>query len=247
MTSASIPSLEEFLVAPIEVVAEVAPATVVYGVGGTRRHAVLEGIEPWSDQFMQWVRQRMFRCIDLIFRHGVGNLLIIAFTPDTLREVNRYRGQLLDRTEWILAGAESLADYDRYAWRVRLLGTESVPELNLVADTLKTRTAVCSPHTLYFTVVSDADSPWQQLLAATQRSQARTQQEAIRALYGEDISPATLYLAFGKPMISPPIIPPLLIGQLQCYWSQQPGYSHPQICTNRNESYLTCDERNNVS
>jgi hypothetical protein len=225
MTSVSIPSLEEFLAAPVEEVAQVAPVTVVYSAGGTRRHAVLEEIEPWSDQFIHWVRQRMFQCVDLIFRYGVGNLLITAFTPDTLREVNRYRGQLLERTAWILAGAESLADYERYGWRVRLLGTEDVPELKGVAETLKKRTAVHGRQTLYFTVVPDVESPWQQLLAAAQRSQARTRAEIVHALYGEDIPPATLYLAFGKPMISPTIIPPLLIGQLQCYWSQQPGYT----------------------
>jgi len=225
MSTMSMPSFEEFLAAPRAEVAEVAPETVVYGAGGTRRHAVLEGIEPWSDDFLLWVRQRMFSCLDLIFCHGVRNLLIITFTPDNLREVNRYRGQLLERAEWVIAGPESLADYTRYGWRVRLLGAESVPELQAAAETLQTHTSAQSQQTLYLTVVSDVDSPWQQLLAAAQQAQARTRTEAIRALYGEEIPPATLYLAFGKPMISPTIIPPLLMGQLQCYWSQQPGYT----------------------
>jgi hypothetical protein len=225
MSTALGPSLEEFLIAPVERVAKIAPATVVYGVGGTRRRAVFEGIEPWSDAFILWVRERMLSCIDLIFRHGVRNVLVIAFTPDNLRELNHYQEQLLERTKWIIAGTESLADYARFGWRVRLFGTESVPELRATADSLRRLTSTQNEHTLYWSVVPDAESPWQQLLAAVQQSQARTRAEAIRALYGEDIPPATLYLAFGKPMISLELIPPLLIGQLQCYWSQQPGYT----------------------
>jgi hypothetical protein len=62
-------------------------------------------------------------------------------------------------------------------------------------------------------------------LLAAQQTQLPTRADAIRVLYGEDIPPATLYLAFGKPMISLALIPPLLVGQLQCYWCQQPGFT----------------------
>lgn len=34
------PTLEEFLAAPTAEIANVAPATMIYGVGGTRRHAI---------------------------------------------------------------------------------------------------------------------------------------------------------------------------------------------------------------
>lgn len=47
----------------------------------------------------------------------------------------------------------------------------------------------------------------------------------MRALYGEEIPPVSFYLGFGKPTILPEVIPPLLIDQVQCYWSQQPGYT----------------------
>lgn len=47
-------------------------------------------------------------------------------------------------------------------------------------------------------------------------------------LYGEDIPPASIYLDFSKPVVSPDLLPPYLIGVLHCYWSQQPGYSLDQ-------------------
>jgi hypothetical protein len=225
MSVESAPSLAEFLGAPLAEIAKVAPATMVYGVGGTRRQAAFAGIEPWSDRYVQWARAQTLSSVDLIFRHGVRNLLIIALTPDNLREVDQYRAQLYERARWVIAGAESVAEYARLGWRVRLLGTESVPELREAAASLWTLTSAQSMHTLYWSVVPDADAPWRQLLAAVQQTQAKTRSEAIRALYGEDIPPATLYLAFGKPMISLAILPPLLIGQLQCYWSQRPGYT----------------------
>jgi hypothetical protein len=163
--------------------------------------------------------------LQLIFCHGVQNILVNVFTSDTLREVNRYREQLFERAAWVMAGSEMLADYSRMGWRARLLGAESMPMLRAIADQLRNVTPAEGAPTLYWTIVSDAGSPWRSLLVATQQAEARTQAEAIRALYSEDIPPATLYLAFGKPMISLEILPPLLIGQLQCYWSQQPGYT----------------------
>lgn len=225
MTSATRPSLEEFLAAPIEQVAEIAPATVIYGAGGTRRRAVFEGVEPWSDDFVLWARQRVLSRVALLFDHGVRNVIINVFSPDNFREVNPYREQLLERTDWFTAGPQTLADYTRWGWRVRLLGAASVPQLAATAARLREVTAPQNTHTLYWTVVPEEDSPWQELLAALQRSQATTRAEAVRALYGDDIPPATLYLAFGKPMISQAIVPPLLAGHLQCYWSQQPGYT----------------------
>lgn len=225
MKMEGIPTLEDFLAAPIETVAKIAPITAVYGAGGTRRRAVFEGVEPWSDEFVNWARTRILSCIDLIFRHGVRNLFVTTLTPDNFREVNRYQAQLLERTHWFIAGDETLIDYKQYGWRVRLVGAENVPLLKDTAEYLRTVTPTVGTHTLYWNVVPTSESPWQELLAAAQRSHGCTRAEVVRSLYGEDIPPATLYLAFGKPAILPEIIPPLLMGQVQSYWSQQPGYT----------------------
>ena len=225
MTTNALPTLEQFLAAPIEEVIKVAPTTMVYGAGGTRRKATFEGIEPWSDEFMRWARSRVLSRIDLIFRHGVRNLFVTTLTPDNFREVNRYQDHLLEQMHWLIAGAESLTDYKRWGWRVRLIGADNFPMLRGTVECLRATTSTDSRHTLYWNIVPSTEGSWQQLLVAAQQAQARTQAELIRALYGEDIPPVTLYLGFGKPTILPEIIPPLLMGQVQSYWSQQPGYT----------------------
>lgn len=229
MSFATIPSLNEFLSASDEEVAKVAPITMVYGVGGTRRHAIFESIEPLSNSYMQWARARTIKSVELIFRHGIRNLLMVAIVPDNFKEVNRYQDRITDSAGWVIAGEESLADYKRLGWRVRLLGAESMPELGKSQETLLAVTPSQSQQTLYWSVVRNTEDPWQQVLAAAQRSQARTRTEALKALYGEEIPAATLYLAFGKPTVSTEIIPPLLVGKLQCYWTQQPGYMLTEI------------------
>jgi hypothetical protein len=62
------------------------------------------------------------------------------------------------------------------------------------------------------------------LESAAGRSGAQTRRDSIRALYGEDIPLATMMVAFGKPVISPDQVPPLLVGKMDCYWTQRPGY-----------------------
>lgn len=225
MTQTATPSLADFLAAPVEAIARVAPATVVYAPGGTRRQAVFEGIEPWSEEFIDWAWKHTMASAELLFRHGVRNLLLTALTPGNFREVNRYRPQLLERTASFIAGADALATYRRFGWRVRLIGAECAPELAAAAAHLRRATAADGAHTIYWTVAPDEDSFWQSLWAIAQQTQFSTRAEAIHALYGEEIEPATLYLAFGKPLISQAIIPPLLQGELHCYWSQQPGYT----------------------
>ena len=229
MSFAEIPSLAEFLAAPDDEVAKVAPKTMIYGAGGTRRQAVFEGIEPWSDDYVRWARERTISTVELIFRHGISNVFTAALKPDNLQEISRYQGQLIERAKWVIAGEESIQDYKRLGWRVRILGVEETSPFHDIAQYLREVTDTFgNRHTLYWGVVVDVEDPWRHVFAAVRRVQATTQAEAIRALYGEDITPATLSLIFGKPMVTLDIIPPLLIGKLQCYWGQQPGYTLTQ-------------------
>lgn len=223
------PSLSEFLVAPLSEVVQAAPMTMVYAPGGTRRSAFLQGIEPWSEEYMNWARTKSIASFDLLFQHGVRCLLTPALTPGNLREMNRYSDQIFPRIDWVLAGAESLKAYAERGWRVRLIGDVQHPALQKTVATLA-RHSPTDPTAplLCWTVVAEATSPWQQLLAASKLGGVETAADAIQALYGELITPATLYLAFGKPTIDFGIVPPLLLGDLQCYWTQQPGYSLDQ-------------------
>src|SRR5690242_4037768 len=65
MSDRHIPTIEQFLAAPVEQVAEVAPATLIFAAGGTRRSAALSGLSPQSDDYAYWSRDRMIACVEL--------------------------------------------------------------------------------------------------------------------------------------------------------------------------------------
>ena len=214
-------SLETFLQSTITDIASLVPATVVYTMGGTRRAAAIAGMKPESDAYIEWTRQQMVQGVEMLFRYGVKHVFVMAITPENYREAGAYRERLLDFTDWGIAGPEAIADYTRMAWRVRLLGSEDIPELKPTAERLRQHTAQASNHTLWCLTVPDEDAPWRQIL----QTNAQTRQEAIQALYGEAIPPITMFLSTGKLMFNLNLLPPLLVGKVQCYWRQQPGHS----------------------
>lgn len=233
MTIDSYRSLEEFLAAPVEEVAKVAPNTLIFSAGGTRRSAVFAGISPVSYEYIRWSRKKMITSFDIIFQHGVRHIFAAVVIPNQFKEVTKgYRDNLVDNyvniVDNFISGPEALADYVRLGWRVRLVGAESLPGLSPTNKRLQKATLLQSNATVWLVMVPKDDSPWEELLAAVHRKQVWTRKEAIRALYGEDIPPATLFLSFGKPQVFPAIVPPLLVGNLQCYWKQQPGYDLDQ-------------------
>lgn len=224
MSDAQLPSLAAFLDAPAEQVARVAPATVIYAPGGTRRNAVLAGISPQSDEYARWTREHMIATSDLFFRLGVRHLFMSVMRPPQMAEVGRYRDRLLDWLDWGLAGPEALAIYARRGWRVRLLGADGLGQLGAAANRLRQAMPGTDTPALWYYVVPEVESPWQWVREALNRTEGNTTADVIRALYGEDVPLATLYLAFGKPMFVPDLLPPLLSGDVQCYWTQRPGY-----------------------
>lgn len=218
------PALADFLAAPDETVAAVMPATVVYASGGTRRSAALSGISSQSDDYARHQRERMVACFQRFFRLGVRHLFTCAVRPGQFDEVGRYREQLITWIDWGLAGPEALADYAELGWRVRISGLESVPELRELNERLVSATPDTWQHTLWLYGTPTAGSLWEYMLAAAQVGKARTQGELIRAMLGEDVPTAGLWIGFGKPMMTHDIIPLVLLGETQCYWTQRPGY-----------------------
>jgi hypothetical protein len=214
-------NLETFLNSTITDMASIVPATVVYTMGGTRRAAVIAGIKPESDDYIKWTRKKMVEGVELLFRYGVQHVFVMAITPDNYQESGAYRQKLFEFTDWGIAGPEAMADYGRFGWRVRLLGSEDIPELRPTAERLLQQTAQQSKHTLWCLTVPDEDAPWRQIL----QTNAQTRQEAVQTLYGEAIPPITMFLSSGKPMFTLNLLPPLLVGKVQCYWRQQPGHS----------------------
>ena len=217
-------TLADFLVAPRAQIANVAPISMVYAAAGTRRQAVLAGIAPDSDDYVAWSRQQMLAACQLLFDHGVQHIFTLAAGPGQFQEVGTYRTRLLT---WIAQGlteAPTLDEFQRRGWRVRLFCGDDLPELQPAQARLRELEGEGRP-TIWFQVVPDSEAPWRWLLAAVQRSHAGTRAATIRALYGEEIPPITLFLGFGKPVIAPELLPPLLAGTVQCYWTQRPGYS----------------------
>lgn len=219
----STPTFAEFLALPATAIHDVVPATIVYAPAGTRRSAVLAGVA--NDAYAQWSRTQMIRACRLLFDHGVQHIFTISVTPGQFAEVGAYREKLLDWVEWGLTGPEALADYRELGWRVRMPCCDEIPRLADAAERLRQETASASGKTLWCMVIPDDEAPWRWILQALARSKATTRQQAIRALYGEDVPLTTLYLSFGKPIVAPDLLPPLLMDKVQCYWTQRPGYS----------------------
>lgn len=219
------PSLRVFLHAPLELVRPIAPATVILGTGGTRRRAILHGISPHSEDYAALTRQEMVACYDLVLRHGVQHLVTAMLTATHNEEATPgYRDRIIGWTKWALVGSEALADYARLGWRVRLIGTESWPELAPVAAQLLEATQAHTGPTVWYSVASRRDRTWAHILQIAVEQQCTDVASLITAVYGEPIPPATLYLGAGKPQIEDSLIPPLLAGKMECYWRQHLGY-----------------------
>lgn len=219
------PTLEEFLAAPIEDVRDVAPTTIVLGVGGTRRRAVLAGLSLRSDEYAAWTREQMIACLDILFRHGVQHIFTTPLIQAQWHEVTQgYREKLLAWIDWGIAGPEALADYAHRGWQIRLCGTAKLPELHAASLRLEESTGSRGSPAVWFSVTPDVEDAWASIFEVCRSHSVTTRAEAIQAAYGQNIPPATMFIGSGKPTFTVDIVPPLLIGNLQCYWRQHLGY-----------------------
>ncbi len=219
-----VPDLAAFLMAPTAVVAQVVPQSVIFASGGTRRAAALAGIE-FGDAFAQWNRQQMLSACELFFRQGIAHLIMPMGSPKMFAEKGLYGQRLVEWLVWGLAGAESVAHYRQANWQVHMVTASGrCPDLQAAAKEVLAQTdGATGPH-LWFVITPDFDEMWEWVGQAFSQG-AVTRRQAVQALYGYDIPPATLLLSFGKPLISQDVLPPLLYEEVQCYWTQQPGYS----------------------
>lgn len=216
-----------FLAAPLTQLRPFVPQTAVFAAGGTRRSAVLAGLSTDGFAYVQFARAQMFATFDLLFHYGVQHIFTAVSTHVNFGESGPYQTKLLQRVVNGIADDDALTAYQQKGWRVRLTGVEDVPELQTAVNRLQQASPTGSHRsspTLWYTVAPRAEAPWEQLLAAAHRAQAKTRADLIRELYGEDIPLATLYLGFGKPEIYADLVPPALVGKMQCYIRQKPGY-----------------------
>lgn len=230
------PALEAFLAAPPAQIAQIAPATLAYTPGGTRRQAALAGIAPNSDAYVRWSRERMIGDFATIFEHGVRHLFTGFARASQFGEVGAYGERLLGWLEWVLLGPEARADWQRLGWRVRLLGGESIPGVRAIAERLAALASAPDAPTVWCCLSTAPDILWTQILELARTTHARTQADILRAFCGEDVPSASFWISSGKPTLAPDLLPFLITGEAQCYWLQRPGYALDQV-TLRNILY----------
>ncbi len=219
-----IPSLDEFLLWPTEAVAQVTPQSVIFASGGTRRAAALAGIE-FGDQFARWNREQMLAACELFFRQGVKHLIMPMGSPKMFAEGGLYGERLVQWLIWGLAGEESIVCYQQANWQVRIVvAGMPIPMLRDAADAVMAKTRGADGPYLWFVITPDFNQMWEWVGKAF-ASGVSSRFEAVQALYGFAIPAASLLVSFGKPLISLDILPPLLYEEVQCYWTQQPGYN----------------------
>lgn len=221
----SLPTQDEFLAAPLDDVAAVAPRSMVYAPGGTRRSAMFAGVEPWSTEYVRLGHEGITKCIDLIFRHGVEHVFTPAVMAGHAQEVGAIEQKLFKTMSSFLADPHLLALVRGYGWRMRIAPSAYTDVLSPLSESIEKATASDGKHTWWLTVTPSIESWWSTFINLAKSEQVHSRADAILALYGEAVPPIRLCLAFGKPMVAPDLFPPLLMDDVQCYWSQQAGYS----------------------
>ncbi|MBC8333167.1 MAG: hypothetical protein H8E28_14400, partial [Anaerolineae bacterium] len=219
---AHFPDQDTLLSAPDDAFHKIAPFTMIYGASGTRRAAALAGVKTSGQIYADWTQGELFRAVGVIFRHGVRHLVMPMLGPSQFEEATPEYHKYLWR--WFvdgLAGENALAHYQSEGWRVRIVCSQLIPNVQMAGQRLIENTPFDSPHTLWCYVVPDYNQPWEWLLQSVSQSKAINRSEAMLAMYGEKIPSAEIYIGTGKLQMSSLQLPPLLVnGPLQCYWSQ---------------------------
>lgn len=224
-----IPTLENFLEFPVEKVRPVVPASLIFAAGGTRRSAALSGMS--RENYAPWALQRMLATCQKFYDYGVKHLIAPMSHPRMFQEKGYVGENFISFMEQGLGGSKTREYYLEANWCVRMIvavpsavNDPRVQRIQRLAKDLNQATPQTDTYMWYF-VVPDYDSLWWWLIENLSAIQTpSTIGQAIRTLYGVDIPPTDLLISFGKPTISPDILPPLLWGVVQAYWTQQPSY-----------------------
>lgn len=216
------PTLEEFLRAPAGEVAKVAPATVVLAAGGTRREAVLQNIG--LRDYFGWSMDRMLDVVERIAALGVRDLFVSILRSTQVAERGAYGQQLWDAVDRILGDPARIERIAQANLQVRTFGSDDFPEIGGLIDRVSAATQSSTGMRWWWMFSATPQAPWNTALRAIVAAGATTQKAAVQVVYGADVAPVGVYLGFGKPLISPELLPPLLEGDTTAVWYQQPGY-----------------------
>ena len=222
-------SLSEFL--ELSDVSSFTPETVIYAAGGTRRSAVLAGVNGNGSEYALWSFLELLAAMAVIFADGTRHIITHAVIPPQFQESTpKYREHLYQWIKDIFGGKQAITEYQKRGWNVGLLlfGDEELRANLADADRVLRFATYDDQNTknLWLTFTASYDDLWTSLLEMILARKPVDRLDAIRNLCGAEIPPATLFLGYGKISISPATIHPLLMGDnMASYWKQRPGYS----------------------
>ena len=206
-------------------VRSVAPRTVMLCGAGTRRAAMLQGLHPKSQQeYFRWSLYESCACFERWFYHGVRDLFICLFRSSQVREGGAYKRGLIPLTIEVLTELADIWAQTPPPYALLTFGDGDFPELSAILERLRAVTARPGVPRLWWTFFAAPGSPYTHALSMLAGRDVRTQAASIAAIYGPDVEPCRLYVAFGKPILTAELQLPFLIDEAQAMWYQTPGY-----------------------
>lgn len=206
---------------PLEQFRALAPQTVVWAPGGTRRQAALEGVP--RERYFDWAWEHQFRCVAQFFRLGVQTLFVSVLGPPQVREIGPYREQLAPALARLCDEA-SLAAYMQMGAQVRFYGQSRIPGLAEHCARIEEQTRAAGPLTLWYELVVERETEaLEDALRAASAAGATSLEEAVRAFYGQNLAPVDVFIGFGKTQAGY-LLPPLLGERADLYWTAFPSY-----------------------
>jgi hypothetical protein len=212
--------------APIEQVRAVAPDSVMLASAGTRRAAMLAGVQLDSlERYFRWGMDQIDRAARAWFAHGVRDLFICFIRSSQAREIGAYRDGLTSLGAVVLGDILRTHRQNPPPYAVRSFGVADFPELAEPVGTIVAATADPNKPRLWWTFSATPFSPYQHALAALGGQVPADQRAAIDLVYGAEVAPCRLYVGFGKPILTAELQLPFLIDEANAVWYQIPGYS----------------------
>ncbi len=235
------PSWETFLAWPASEVArrmrQDGPKVCVFPINGTRRWAWLEHgevLRTAPDTFAAYmdIAERAYvRLFGMLFEHGVDTVLSPLFGDELLGRGEAYVRAVLEGVRRFAESPTFTDFYRAFGVRVRYYGDFrrklahfSVADLLDSIDKVTRDTAQNAPCRLLLGLF--ADDPWEQIgeiIVEHYRHHGAppSHAELVRAYYGEDVPPVTLFLGFDRPAVYD--YPLLASGQEDLYFTYAPS------------------------
>jgi hypothetical protein len=219
-------TFDEFCSLPVNEMTKYTPDSMIFAAGGTRRAAVLAGIQD-QDAYVRWSSEQLMTCFGLFAQYGVRHIVTHAIVPTQWMEITPgYREKLVEWVQENLTNEAIINTYQHKNWRSCLIGVDFIPEFKSTATKLlDTFPKSDYSLTVYYAVTPAYDSHWLGLMSVLGQDW-QTQEELILAQYKEPIPPIKLYVGYGKPVMSAAVCPPSLgaFDGMHSYWLQKPGF-----------------------